>query len=55
MSKTKEPKITYCPSPVRQDYRPHLATRIAIAKAQREQPPLVSLASNVPSHRIDGG
>jgi len=49
MSKKNEPKLTICPSPARQDYKPDLATRLAIEKAKREQPPLLTLASNVPS------
>jgi len=47
---SNKPKVTICPSPARQDYKPDLATRLAIEKAQREQPPLYSLASSIPAN-----
>ncbi|SPA44620.1 hypothetical protein [Cupriavidus taiwanensis] len=50
-----KPKITKCPSPAYKPYVPDQATRIAMERASKEQPPLVSLASSVPSHRLDGG
>lgn len=43
-------KVTKCPSPAYQPYKPDLATRIATEKAAKEQPPLMSLASNVPAY-----
>lgn len=48
-------KITKCPSPAYKPYTPDLATRIAAEKAAKEQPPLMSLASSVPSHKPGGG
>lgn len=39
----------------RAEYKPDLAMRIAMARAAKEQPPLLSLASKVPSYRGDGG
>lgn len=39
----------------REEYKPDLATRLAIEKARREQPPLLSLSSRVPGYRSDGG
>lgn len=53
--KKNEPKLTVCPSPARQDYKPDLAWRLAQQRAERDQPPLFSLASNVPSHRVGEG
>jgi len=49
MTKKTAPKLTTCPSAAYQEYKPDLATRQAIEKAKREQPPLLTLASNVPS------
>lgn len=45
-----KPKKTVCPSPAYKPYMPDLATRLAQAKAAKEQPPLMSLASNVPAY-----
>ncbi len=52
MTKTK---TTQCPSPAYKPYKPDLATRIAQDRAASAQPPLVSLASTVPSHRVGEG
>lgn len=35
------------------EYKPDLATRLAIARAVRDQPSMISLASNVPDYRKD--
>lgn len=43
-------KVTKCPSPAYKTYTPDLATRLAQAKAAKEQPPMLSLASNVPAY-----
>lgn len=48
-------KTTTYPSPAYREYRPSQAMRIAQQRAAKAQPPLVSLASRVPSHRLDGG
>lgn len=55
MTKSQQPKITICPSPARQDYKPDLAWRLAQQRAERDQPHFISLASNVPSHRVGEG
>jgi hypothetical protein len=55
MTKSQQPKITICPSPARQDYKPDLAWRLAQQRAERDQPRFISLASNVPSHRVGEG
>lgn len=48
--KKKEPKVTICPSGFdRAEYIPDLATRLAIERASKEQPALISLASKVPA------
>ena len=49
MTKKTAPKLTTCPSAAYQEYKPDLATRLAIERARREQPPLLTLASAVPS------
>jgi hypothetical protein len=50
MTKTK---TTQCPSPAYREYKPDLATRLAQAKAAKDQPPLVGLSSNVPAYAKD--
>ena len=52
MTKTKK---TVCPSPAYAPLKLDLATRLAQVRAARDQPPLVSLASTVPSHRPGEG
>lgn len=47
--KKNEPKLTICPSPARQDYKPDLATRLATERAARFQPPMISVASTIPA------
>jgi len=49
MTKKTAPKLTTCPSAAYQEYKPDLATRLAVERARREQPPLLTLASSVPS------
>jgi len=49
MTKKTAPKLTTYPSAAYQEYKPDLATRQAIEKSKRVQPPLLTLASNVPS------
>jgi hypothetical protein len=49
MTKKNAPKLTNCPSPSYEEYRPDLATRIATARASRDQPPLMTMASSVPA------
>lgn len=49
MTKSQQPKITICPSPSRQDYKPDLAMRLAQEKAARDQPPMISVASTIPA------
>lgn len=50
-----KPKTTTCPSPAYKPLKLDLATRLAQAKAAAVQPPMVSLASTVPSHRVGEG
>lgn len=50
-----KPKTTKCPSPAYKPLRLDLATKLAQAKAAKDQPPLVSLASTVPSLRPGEG
>lgn len=50
MTKTK---TTKCPSPAYKPLRLDLATRLAQAKASKDQPPLVGLSSNVPAYTKD--
>ncbi|WP_171518225.1 hypothetical protein [Cupriavidus necator] len=50
MTKTKR---TVCPSPAYREYRPDQATRLAAERAARVQPPLFTLASNVPAYTKD--
>jgi hypothetical protein len=52
MTKTKK---TVCPSPAYKPLRLDLATRLAQAKAAKDQPRLQTLSSNVPSHRVGEG
>lgn len=52
MTKTK---TTTCPSPAYKPLRLDLATRLAQEKAAKDQPPMVSLASTVPSLRPGEG
>jgi len=49
MTKKTAPKLTTYPSAAYQEYKPDLATRMAVEKSKRVQPPLLTLASNVPS------
>lgn len=49
-------KVTKCPSPAYQPYVPDRAMRLAQEKAAKDQPPLISVASNIPadySARLD--
>ena len=48
MIKKTAPKLTTCPSAAYQEYKPDLATRQAIERARREQPPLLTLTSELP-------
>ncbi|SOY79978.1 hypothetical protein CBM2599_A120543 [Cupriavidus taiwanensis] len=45
-----KPKTTKCPSAPYVPLKLDLATRLAQAKAAKDQPPMTSLASSVPSH-----
>jgi hypothetical protein len=49
MSKNNKPKLTSCPSPAYEEYRPDLATRIATARASSDQPAMMTMASSVPA------
>lgn len=44
-----KPKTTKCPSASYKPYAADLATRLAQAKAAKDQPPLLSIASTVPA------
>jgi len=46
------PKTTKCPSPKYPEYRADKALRQAQERARQSQPPMMSLASKVPQHRI---
>lgn len=50
MTKSQQPKITICPSPARQDYKLDMATRLATERAARFQPPMITVASNIPAN-----
>ncbi|SOY79947.1 hypothetical protein CBM2599_A120512 [Cupriavidus taiwanensis] len=50
-----KPKTTKCPSAPYVPLKLDLATRLAQAKAAKDQPPLTSLASSVQSHRPGEG
>lgn len=47
-----KPKITQCPSTKYQEYRADRALRIAQERASKVQPPMITLASKVPSYRL---
>lgn len=47
-----KPKVTKCPSPSYREYRADNAMRAAQQRASAVQPPLMSLASKVPSYRV---
>lgn len=47
-----DPKTTKCPSPTYPEYRADKALLQAQERARQSQPPMMSLASKVPQHRI---
>lgn len=48
-----KPKTTKCPSPAYKPLKLDLATRMAQARAEKDQPPLLGLSSNVPAYTKD--
>ena len=54
MTKKTTPKLTTCPSAAYQEYKPDLATRLAVERARREQPALLTLTSQIPLTKGEG-
>ena len=48
--KKNAPKLTSCPSAAYAEYKPDLATRLATERAARFQPPMITVASNIPAN-----
>lgn len=47
-----KPKTTQCPGPQYREYKPDQAMRRASEKAAKDQPPMIGMASKVPSYRV---
>lgn len=47
------PVVTTGPSATYTEYKPDLATRLAMERAKRDQPPMIPLGSNVPALPYD--